>query len=85
MPFDCTPVIEAPTRSRGLGDNLIGLGIQRSAATIRPRPIPAWHSSRRLECIGDTPYSPGLASCSPTNSAGAADHSPAAGETSRWR
>src|ERR1700686_2117336 len=55
MPFDCTPIIEAPIRLRALDGNLLDFGVSpRPADATNPRTMPAWHVSRRPETVGDT-------------------------------
>jgi hypothetical protein len=55
MPFDCTPITNAPVRLRALNSNLLDFGASRLPAdATNPRPIPAWHSSRRPETVGNT-------------------------------
>src|SRR5882762_9510028 len=55
MPFDGTPVANAPKRLYALGSDLLQLGTNASSAYAgSPRAIPAWHSSRRPEYVGDT-------------------------------
>ena len=55
MPFDCIPTAETPKRLLAVGDDLLGFApSSRQAEPARPRPIPAWHSSRRPESIGST-------------------------------
>ena len=55
MPFDCTPIIESPKQLPTIGGEALNFGISpRTAEAVRPRPIPAWHASRRPESIGST-------------------------------
>jgi hypothetical protein len=55
MPFDCTPITETPKQLLAVGDDLLGFApSSRQAEPARPRPIPAWHSSRRSDNIGGT-------------------------------
>jgi hypothetical protein len=55
MPFDCTPVGEAPRRLHALDSDLLRFGTAPTPACAGGlRPIPAWHSSRRPEYVGDT-------------------------------
>jgi hypothetical protein len=55
MPFDGRPITNAPIRLRALDGDLLHFGA--AAYPTNPprwRPIPAWHASRRPECIGGT-------------------------------
>jgi hypothetical protein len=56
MPFDGTPVANAPKRLYAVGSDLLHFGTTPTppAYTATSRPIPAWHSSRRPEYVGDT-------------------------------
>ena len=55
MPFDCTPTIDAPKQlAAGAGDVVDFRTRTLRADLISPRPIPAWHVSRRPGCSGDT-------------------------------
>src|SRR6266513_2829502 len=56
MPFDGTPVANAPKRLYAVGSDLLHFGTTPTppAYTAPSRPIPAWHSSRRTEYVGDT-------------------------------
>jgi hypothetical protein len=47
MPFDCTPIIEAPKRLPTAG------AIPWTAEPIRARPVPNWHVSRQPERLDD--------------------------------
>jgi hypothetical protein len=55
MPFDCAPIIDAPKSLPALGRDAVDFRTNSpKAGAIIARPIPAWHASRRPECIGDT-------------------------------
>ena len=55
MPFDCAPIIDAPKLLPALGRDVLDFRTNPpKAGTITARPIPAWHASRRPECVGDT-------------------------------
>src|SRR5438874_13600971 len=56
MPFDGNPVADAPKRLYAVGSDLLHFGTTPTppAYTATSRPIPAWHSSRRPEYVGDT-------------------------------
>src|SRR5260221_9722151 len=55
MPFDCTPITNTPIRLHALDGNLLAFGASPlSADATSPRPIPAWHVSRRPETVVDT-------------------------------
>src|SRR5256885_1970713 len=55
MPFDGTPVANAPKRLYALSSDLLQFGTTAwSACAGSSRAIPAWQSSRRAEHIGDT-------------------------------
>src|SRR5437762_4871049 len=55
MPFDGNPVADAPKRLYAVGSDLLHFGTtpMPPAYTATSRPIPAWHSSRRPEHVGD--------------------------------
>jgi hypothetical protein len=54
MPFDCTPIVEAPTQLTGVSDDRPARGIKRTAGTLRPRPMPVGQASRRPESVDST-------------------------------
>jgi len=55
MPFDCAPIIDAPKSLPALDGDVLDFGTESPKAdVIIARPIPAWHASRRPECVGDT-------------------------------
>jgi hypothetical protein len=54
MPFDGTPISDAPKRLHALDGDLLHFAPSPPAYTSTSRPIPAWHSSRRPEYVGDT-------------------------------
>jgi hypothetical protein len=55
MPFDCAPVIDAPKSLPALSGDVLDFGTNSpKAEVIVARPVPAWHASRRPECVGDT-------------------------------
>jgi hypothetical protein len=55
MPFDCTPIIDASRSSAALSHDGLGCGTQLAKVEgIVARPVPAWHVSRRRECVRDT-------------------------------
>jgi hypothetical protein len=53
MPFDCTPITDAPKQVPPLEGHVITFGTRPDTELIIARPIPAWHSSRRPEYISD--------------------------------
>ena len=54
MPFDCAPIIDAPKSLPALGRDVLEFRTNPpKAGTIIARPIPAWHASRRPECVAD--------------------------------
>src|SRR3979411_801994 len=54
MPFDCAPIIDAPKLLPALGRDVLDFRTNPpKAGTIIARPIPAWHASRRPECVAD--------------------------------
>jgi hypothetical protein len=55
MPFDCTPFSDAPKSSAAFTrDTLDGETKSPKAQGMVARPVPAWHASRRPECVRDT-------------------------------
>jgi hypothetical protein len=54
MPFDCTPIIDTPASSTSAGADLRNLSTAGAVATVRARPMPAWHIRRRPACATDT-------------------------------
>ena len=56
MPFDGNPVADPPKRLSALTSDLLHFGTPPTppAYTATSGPIPAWHSSRRTEYVGDT-------------------------------
>ena len=55
MPFDCAPIIDAPKSLPALDGDVLDFGTKSPKAdVIIARPIPAWHASRRPECVADT-------------------------------
>jgi len=54
MPFDCTPIIDTPASWTSAGADLRNLSTAGTAATVRARPMPAWHIRRRPACTTDT-------------------------------
>src|SRR5690349_20069299 len=55
MPFDCAPIIDAPKSLPAIGDDVLDYRINAPKAdAIIARRIPAWHASRRPECVRDT-------------------------------
>jgi len=55
MPFDCTPIIAAPKSSAAFTRDIFdGETKSPKAEGIVARPVPAWHASRRPECVRDT-------------------------------
>ena len=55
MPFDCTPIIDAPKSLPALAGEILDFRTNSpKAGVIIARPIPAWHASRRPECVADT-------------------------------
>jgi hypothetical protein len=53
MPFDCAPIIDAPKLLPALAGDVQFRTNPPKAGTIIARPIPAWHASRRPECVAD--------------------------------
>jgi hypothetical protein len=54
MRFDCTPITDAPKQVPALDSHVITFGTRPpDTERIIPRPIPAWHTSRRPEYISD--------------------------------
>jgi hypothetical protein len=54
MPFDCAPIIDAPKLLPALGRDVLDFRTNPpKAGTITARPIPAWHASRRPECVAN--------------------------------
>jgi hypothetical protein len=55
MPFDATPVSEHPRRLLALDPSLVAFGaMPQSSEAPGFRPIPAWHSARGAERVGET-------------------------------
>jgi hypothetical protein len=55
MPFDCTPIIDTSDRSTVVDGDFRSLRtVSWTAATVRTRPMPGWHVSRRLGCTAET-------------------------------
>ena len=55
MPFDCAPIIDAPKSMPAVRNKVLEFHANSAKAeAIIARPIPAWHASRRPECVGDT-------------------------------
>ena len=55
MPFDGAPIIDAPKSLPAIGDDVLDYRINAPKAdAIIARRIPAWHASRRPECVRDT-------------------------------
>jgi hypothetical protein len=54
MPFDCTPITDAPKQAPTLDGHVITFDTRPpDTKLIIARPIPAWHTSRRPEYISD--------------------------------
>src|SRR3954468_22815037 len=55
MPFDATPVNEHPRRLLALNPSLLAFGaMPQSSEAAGFRPVPAWHSARDPERVGET-------------------------------
>ena len=54
MPFDCAPIIDAPKSLPALAGDVQFRTNPPKLDAIVTRPIPAWHASRREECVTDT-------------------------------
>src|SRR3954454_14440399 len=55
MPFDATPLSEPPRRLLALDPSLLAFGaMPQSPEAAGFRPIPAWHSARDPERVGET-------------------------------
>jgi hypothetical protein len=55
MPFDCTPIIDAPKPLPAIGGDVLDFSaVARTTEPVRARPIPTWHASRRPERVGAT-------------------------------
>src|SRR3979490_1933681 len=54
MPFDCAPIIDAPKSLPALAGDVQFRTNPPKPDAIVVRLIPAWHASRRPECVGDT-------------------------------
>jgi hypothetical protein len=46
MPFDSTPIIEAPKRPFTIDGAALDLGLGQPADGLRARPLPRWHAER---------------------------------------
>src|SRR5438046_595869 len=53
MPFDCTPITDAPKQLPAIGDVISFRTSRPDTELIIARPIPAWHTSRRPEYINE--------------------------------
>ena len=52
MPFDCTPVIDAPKQVSTAAVDTLGIGgLSSSTAAVRSRPIPPWYVNRQAESV----------------------------------
>jgi hypothetical protein len=84
MPFDCTPIIDAPKSLPALAGEILDFRTNSPKAdAIIARPIPAcMQAGGRSASATRSLSSPGRVLCSPMNSAGAVDLSLVAGWTS---